>query len=62
MKSELNHNKGNSAKTPAKKPDKKFFCSICGEEKTGPKYKLYDENYNPQNGYECQSCFEQRLN
>lgn len=38
-----------------------FFCDICGEEKTGKKHKIYDENYNFQGCYECNDCFEKKF-
>jgi hypothetical protein len=39
-----------------------FFCDCCGEEKSGKKHKMYDENWNLQRGcYECNDCFESRL-
>ena len=41
---------------------KSFLCDCCGEEKTGKKHRMYDENWNLQRGcYECNDCFESRL-
>lgn len=39
-----------------------FLCDFCGEKKTGKKHKIYDENWNLQQGcYECDDCFCSRL-
>lgn len=41
---------------------KRFLCDCCGEEKTGKKHKIYDENWNLQGGLnECNDCFDSRL-
>lgn len=40
----------------------KFTCDFCSEEKSGPKHKVFDENWNLQRGvYECDDCLGSRL-
>lgn len=35
-----------------------FICDICGEEKSGEKFPVFDENWNKQNGLtQCEKCF-----
>lgn len=35
-----------------------FLCDICGEENSGEKFPVYDENYNKQNDLiQCKKCF-----
>lgn len=39
--------------------DKSFLCDICGQEKTGKKLPVLDENYNKQRGLnQCEDCYK----
>lgn len=36
-----------------------FLCDICGKEKVGKKFPIFDENYNKQQGLvQCLDCFK----
>jgi len=41
--------------------DKRLFsCDICGQEKSGKKFPVFDENWNKQNGLnQCEDCFKE---
>lgn len=35
-----------------------FLCDICGQEKSGKKYPVLDENWNKQSGLnQCEDCY-----
>lgn len=49
-----------SKKNKAEKNRKiEFLCDICGQEKTGKKFPVLDENWNKQEGIkQCEDCFK----
>ena len=37
-----------------------FLCDICGQEKSGKKFPVLDENWNKQSGLnQCEDCFKE---
>ncbi len=37
-----------------------FLCDICGQEKSGEKFPVLDENWNKQSGLnQCEDCFKE---
>ena len=37
-----------------------FLCDICGQEKSGKKFPVLDENWNKQIGLnQCEDCFKE---
>ena len=39
-----------------------FLCDICGQEKSGKKFPVLDENWNKQSGLnQCEDCFKEGL-
>ena len=39
-----------------------FLCDICGQEKSGKKFPVLDENCNKQSGLnQCEDCFKEGL-
>ena len=37
-----------------------FLCDICGQEKSGKKFPVLDENWNKQSGLnQCEDCFDE---
>jgi hypothetical protein len=37
-----------------------FLCDICGQEKNGKKFPVFDENWNKQSGLnQCEDCFKE---
>lgn len=37
-----------------------FLCDICGQEKSGKKFSVLDENWNKESGLnQCEDCFKE---
>ena len=38
-----------------------YNCDSCGKPITGEKHQMHDEQFNPQNAFECDSCFKKSI-
>jgi hypothetical protein len=37
-----------------------FICDICGKEKSGRKFPVFDENWNKIDIIQCEDCFKEK--